>query len=125
IKIHGDDLNNISFSNKLVGYLIEEPKLYDYLTGKEHLQIIQRLNGTVDSDYLDYLTNGLKMSEYLNKKIKNYSLGMRQRLGIASSMVHKPDIIILDEPLNTLDIEGVKLLKDLIREQKEMKKGIL
>ncbi|WP_449598950.1 ABC transporter ATP-binding protein [Niallia sp. Marseille-Q9988] len=123
IEVCGNKISSIT--NELIGHLIEEPKLYSYLSGKEHLNIIQRLKGKKDEEYLDLIIDKLDMKGYLEKKIKNYSLGMRQRLGVASAMIHNPDIILLDEPLNALDIDGVRLVKKIIEEKRRENKGII
>lgn len=129
---HGDVmLNDKSFSTSFqefchkIGSLIEEPSLYNFLTGREHLQLLlnyQTLNPTTD---IQDLSGKLGIKSFLDKKIKSYSLGMRQRLGIASRLIHNPEFVILDEPTNSLDIHGIKEIREIIKELKDEGKGIL
>lgn len=108
-----------------IGFLIESPSLYQNLTGYENLYISLRLhNSKIEVSNSD-IVELLKIKEYLNLKVKRYSMGMKQRLGIACALIHEPDIIILDEPTNSLDVLGVKEFRELIEVLKDKKKIII
>ncbi|MGX2946605.1 ABC transporter ATP-binding protein [Enterococcus alishanensis] len=92
--------------------LIEQPGLYPFMTGMEHLKMLAEKQTTqVEIDRLIHL---LDLTDFINQKTKEYSLGMKQRLGIAIGLLNNPDLIILDEPMNGLDPYSVKLLKKTI-----------
>lgn len=98
-----------------LGALVEKPDLYPYLNAREHLEIMSRLNGlkrTCNSFEADLERVGL--SHAAGKKTKQYSQGMKQRLGIALALVHDPELIILDEPTNGLDPQGIADMRNLI-----------
>lgn len=113
--------------NKNIGYLIEEPKLYNNKTGIEHLKYFSSIyNNTFDIEkYYEFLKN-LKMLDVLNRKVKKYSLGMKQKLGILISILNNPSFIILDEPTNSMDIEtSSEVLKELKNISQKQNIGIL
>lgn len=114
VKIDGFDLkkNFISAISK-VGAIIENPDLYMYMTGYENLRISAILYG-IDNKRIDEVVKLVGLEKRINDKVKKYSLGMRQRLGIAQAILHKPKVLILDEPMNGLDPIGIKELKDLL-----------
>lgn len=99
-----------------VGAIVENPDLYLYLTGRQNLEVISRYYGKVDENYIDNLLNKVGLIDRADDKVSNYSLGMRQRLGIAASLINHPNLLILDEPTNGLDPEGIKDLRDIILE---------
>ena len=113
-KLHKD----ISFPSSC-GLLLETPAFIDSFTGFENLKMIASIKKKVsDSDIRECIKKvGLDPDD--NKKYRKYSLGMKQRLGIAGAILEKPDIVILDEPTNALDVDGVELVKEIIREQKD------
>lgn len=115
VKICGYDLQK-SFVEaiKNVGAIIENPDLYMYLSGYDNLKIAAILHGISEKRILE-VAKIVGMQEHLKTKVKKYSLGMRQRLGIAQAILHKPKVLILDEPMNGLDPEGIKNLKDLLQ----------
>lgn len=104
---------SIEMSGKNITGLIEQPGLYPFMTGLEHLELFSK--NTDSKMLLDSLIQTLDLNEFINKKTKNYSLGMKQRLGIAIALQNEPAIVILDEPMNGLDPHSVKLLKETIR----------
>lgn len=111
---------------KRVGAVIETPELYPYLTGYENLLLLNKLNGKSNKQEIDEIVNLVQLEKNIHKKVKTYSLGMRQRLGVAQALVHAPKLVILDEPMNGLDPVGVKQLRDyLIYIAKEKKVAIL
>ena len=90
-----------------VGCLIEQVSLYPHLTGYEHIQIVAKLTDTKIDEHVKTLISTLKMNSYIHNKTKTYSQGMKQRLGILLAVLNKPKLLLLDEPLNGLDPEGV------------------
>lgn len=99
---------------KDIGSMIETPSFYSYNTGYENLMYFAKLNG-VGSKRVEELLELLGLTEAANKKVKAYSLGMRQRLGIAQALLKDPDVLVLDEPTNGLDPEGIYEVREYIR----------
>lgn len=99
---------------KQIGSLIEEPAYYDNLTGYENLQILKELKNLTDQDVAEVLTI-VHLTENKDKQVKYYSLGMKQRLGIAMAIMGHPKLIILDEPTNGLDPQAREKIHKLIR----------
>ena len=104
-----------------VGTIVENPDLYMYMTGYQNLKLIKNMYKNVDDKRIDEVVKLVRLEQRINDKVSKYSLGMRQRLGIAQAILHKPEVLILDEPTNGLDPEGIKELRDLLKElaQKE------
>jgi ABC-2 type transport system ATP-binding protein len=113
--------------NHQVGYLIEEPKLYSNKTGLAHLTYFSKIFGnTFKLNEYEELLKGLQLFDVLNKKVKEYSLGMKQKLGIVISLLNNPGYIVLDEPTNGMDIEtSIEVLQQLKKMAKERNVGIL
>ena len=103
----------------LVGTIIETPDMYKTLTGKKNLKLFKTMFKGVDEGTIEEIVKIVEMEKYLGKKFKTYSLGMKERLAIASSLINKPKIIILDEPTNGLDREGVKKIMDILKGLKD------
>lgn len=99
---------------KHTGSLIENPSYYGHLTGFENMEIIARLKGCNKED-IDEVLQLVRLEKEQDKKVKHYSLGMKQRLGIAMALLGKPEILILDEPTNGLDPAGILEIRNLIR----------
>jgi ABC-2 type transport system ATP-binding protein len=106
-----------------VGAIIEKPDLYKYLTAFENLRIFSRLSGVKKSrkELMDQLER-VGLAERANSKVKTYSQGMKQRLGIAVALAHDPRLVILDEPTNGLDPQGIADMRKLILELSRDKK---
>ena len=116
IQIFGYDLqHHRSDILKKVGAIIEKPDLYKYLTAIENLRIFSQLSGVKLSrnKLLDQLAL-VGLQERAESKVKTYSQGMKQRLGIATALIHDPELIILDEPMNGLDPQGIADIRNLI-----------
>ena len=114
VLINGHDLKK-DFINAIsnVGAIIENPDLYMYMTGYENLRISALIYG-IDNNRINEVIKMVGLENKINEKVKKYSLGMRQRLGIAQAILHNPKVLILDEPMNGLDPIGIKELKDLL-----------
>lgn len=115
IFINGYDIEKDFVSAiRQVGCIVESPDVYMYLTGMQNLELQASLYDIKEDDILRIVTLvGLENRIY--DKVSKYSLGMRQRLGIAISLVHSPNLLILDEPTNGLDPEGIKELRELLK----------
>ena len=112
-------------NNENVGYLIEHPKLYDNKTGLYNLKLFAQVLGKgFDKEYADHIIDAFGMRPYIKKKVKKYSMGMKQKLAIAVSLMNKPKYLILDEPTNGMDPDGsidvLKTIQSLVK-QLEMK----
>lgn len=117
VEINGYDIQkNFEKAIEKVGTIVENPDLYMYLSGYENLKLIKNMYKEVDEKRIDEVVKLVKLEQRINDKVSKYSLGMRQRLGIAQALLHKPNLLILDEPTNGLDPEGIKELRDLIKE---------
>jgi ABC-2 type transport system ATP-binding protein len=104
-----------------VGAIVENPEFYPYLTGRQNLLHFARMHKNVTKERMKEVAEWLEIDSYLDKKVKTYSLGMRQRLGLAQALLHNPKFLILDEPTNGLDPAGIRefrlLLKKLSHER--------
>ncbi|EOP51603.1 bacitracin transport ATP-binding protein bcrA [Bacillus cereus VD136] len=98
-----------------IGAVIENPEFYPFLSGYENLAYFGRMNGNVTEDRIDEVVQLLGMGQVIDRKVKAYSLGMRQRLGIAQALIHNPDVLILDEPTNGLDPNGIHEMRMYIK----------
>lgn len=97
-----------------VGAMIESPAFYKYLSGRENLRILYNTGGTCSSKEIDEALDIVGLLKRADDKVKSYSQGMRQRLGIALAMIGKPELILLDEPTNGLDPQGMKEVRELV-----------
>ncbi|MDO4369238.1 MAG: ABC transporter ATP-binding protein [bacterium] len=114
--INGFNLkNDFEKAMENVSAIIEEPAMYDYMSGIDNLRICQRAYNISDDDYLREVIKMVKLGNRINSKVRTYSLGMRQRLGISAALVSKPKVLILDEPTNGLDPLGIKELRELLK----------
>ncbi len=97
-----------------VGALVETPALYPHLTGRENLEVTRRLLDA-DREHIDRALGIVKLAEAGERPVRTYSLGMKQRLGLALALLNQPKLLILDEPTNGLDPAGIHEIRDLIR----------
>ncbi len=100
---------------KETGSLIESPSYYGHLTGRENLEIVRTLKNAPEKE-IDQVLKLVRMERQQNKKAREYSLGMKQRLGLAAALIGKPELLILDEPTNGLDPAGIQEIRELICE---------
>lgn len=98
-----------------VGAIVENPDAYLYLTGRKNLELIASLYKDITKDRIKEIIKLVGLENRIDDKVSKYSLGMRQRLGIASALLAAPNLLILDEPTNGLDPEGIKELRDLVK----------
>lgn len=108
-----------------VGAIVENPDTYMYLTGWQNLKIIANLYKDVSDKEIMDIVKLVGLEKRINDKVSKYSLGMRQRLGIARALINKPNVLILDEPTNGLDPEGIKDLRNLLKKLASDGMGIL
>ena len=102
-----------------VGALIENPGIYPFMSGYDNLKLLNETKNTHD---IDTIVSQLNMNDYIHNKAKTYSLGMKQKLGIAIAFLNQPQLIILDEPMNGLDPKAVRDVRELI--VKKAKEGV-
>jgi ABC-2 type transport system ATP-binding protein len=98
-----------------VGAIVEEPRFHGYLTGRENLSVIAAARGPEAQDRIDGSLVRVGLAQRADERVKRYSLGMRQRLGVARSLLADPELLILDEPTNGLDPAGIHEFRDMIR----------
>ncbi len=115
IELFGQKLNGDRWAAlRRVGAIIEEPAFYPYLSGRDNLEVISRAVGGIGKEKIDEVLERVNLLERGGDKYSHYSMGMKQRLGIASTLLKDPELIILDEPTNGLDPAGTKEVRDLI-----------
>ncbi len=120
---NNDVKKNFEKALSQVGGIIENPEMYGYLTGRTNLEIYGRMHGNISTERINEVIKLVKLENRINDKVKKYSLGMRQRLGVAQALLHNPKLLILDEPTNGLDPMGIKELRDTLRHLAE-KEGL-
>ena len=98
-----------------IGSIIETPGFYENLTAYENLKIISKIRGNFDSYTIGSVLEMVNLEDAKSKKYKDFSLGMKQRLGIAAAIMHSPELLILDEPINGLDPFGIKKIRTLLK----------
>ena len=98
-----------------IGAIVENPEMYKFLTGFQNLQQYARMQNGVSKEKIREVVELVGLSERIHDKVKTYSLGMRQRLGLAQCLLHDPKLLILDEPTNGLDPAGIKEIREYLR----------
>lgn len=100
---------------KNLGCIVENPEMYPYLSGWENLEYFARMDPSISKARLHEVTDLVGLTNRIHDRVKNYSLGMRQRLGIAQALLGNPHLLILDEPTNGLDPAGIREMREFIR----------
>jgi ABC-type multidrug transport system, ATPase component len=107
-----------------VGAVVENPEMYTYLSGRENLMQIARIR-KIPKEYVEEVISVVNLSDRIDDKVRKYSLGMKQRLGLASALLSKPKLLILDEPTNGLDPTGILDFREIVRRAaKEMNTAV-
>ena len=116
ISLYGKEINakNQKETNKNLGSLIENPSFYDHLTAYDNLDLICDMKN-IKKDNIDKVLKDVGLFTSKNKKARDFSLGMKQRLGIAIALIGNPKFLILDEPINGLDPYGIEEMRDLFK----------
>lgn len=116
ILVNGLDIRkNYEKAMEQIGAIVENPQMYDYLTGYKNLMQYARIMPGVTRERIDEVVKLVELEQAIHKKVKTYSLGMRQRLGVAQALLHRPSLLILDEPTNGLDPQGMHDLRNYLR----------
>lgn len=125
IVINGEQLHkNISIPRS-IGLLLENPSLLPEYDASQNLKLLAKIQGGVPEEEIRQLIRDVGLEDAGHKKVEKYSLGMKQRLGIAAAILGSPDIILLDEPINAIDGEGVEEIRSLILSLKNEKRIII
>lgn len=114
VKLFGKDIKLDFEERKKIGTLIEYPAFYSELTGRQNLEYYRIQKGISDKSRVNRVLHDLDLNQFANRKIKQYSLGNKQRLGIALALLNEPKILILDEPTNGLDPFGIKEIRKFL-----------
>ncbi len=123
VSINGEILGKDLSFPRSVGVLIENPAFIDAYTGFHNLKLLASIQGRINDEQIRESIRKVGLDPDDKRKYRKYSLGMKQRLGIAAAIMEEPEIVILDEPINALDEKGVQLVRGILRELKE--KGAL
>ena len=113
ILLFGNKTSNEAY--KRIGSIIESPGFYENLTAEENLKIISKIRNNYSKEKISEVLKLVSLDNHMNKQYKDYSLGMKQRLAIASAIIHEPDLLILDEPVNGLDPVGIQEIRHLLK----------
>ena len=117
INICNYDINkNFQEAMKNVGAIVETPHLYEYMTGMENINYFSHLCSNATAEHIEECIKLSGLKNRLNEKVKNYSWGMKQRLGLTVALLNNPKLLILDEPTNGLDPIGIKALREFLKD---------
>ncbi|HHX57928.1 MAG TPA: ABC transporter ATP-binding protein [Clostridiales bacterium] len=117
IKINGISVKkDFEGAISYVGGIVENPELYKHMSGMQNLRQYARMRKGVDQKRIDEVVEIVGLKNRINDRVSKYSLGMRQRLGVAQALLHRPKLLVLDEPTNGLDPAGIKGLRDILKD---------
>lgn len=117
VMINGSDLDH-DFEGAMneMGAIVENPEFYKYMTGRKNILHYARMSSNdISNERIEEVIKLVKLDHAIDKKVKTYSLGMRQRLGVAQAILHKPSLLIFDEPTNGLDPQGIREFRDYLK----------
>ncbi|EUJ30306.1 putative efflux ABC transporter, ATP-binding protein [Listeria floridensis FSL S10-1187] len=116
ILVDGYDIRkNFKKAMQRMGAIVENPEFYPFLTGRENLEYLARMDRSIKPERIREVAKLVRLDKRLDERVSTYSLGMRQRLGIAQALLSEPKLLILDEPTNGLDPAGIHEMRDFIR----------
>ncbi|MFE4132063.1 ABC transporter ATP-binding protein [Peribacillus sp. YIM B13482] len=117
VMINGSDLDkDFEGAMNQLGAIVENPEFYKYMTGRKNILHYARMSANdISNDRIEEVIKLVKLDHAIDKKVKTYSLGMRQRLGVAQAILHKPSLLIFDEPTNGLDPQGIREFRDYLK----------
>ncbi|WP_117237680.1 ABC transporter ATP-binding protein [Thermus sediminis] len=122
----GEDVHKSPAAKRHLGAVVEAPAaFYPYLTGRENLRLHAYLSGVKDEARVGEVLARLKLLAVADQRVGSYSLGQRQRLGLAAAILHRPKVLVLDEPTSGLDPEGVELVHSLLKEEAQNGAAVL
>ena len=125
VLINGKELGKDMSFPESIGLLIENPTFIDNFSGYRNLKALADINQLIDEEDVKQIIRKVGLNPEDKKHYKKYSLGMKQRLGIAAAIMEKPDIILLDEPINAIDEAGVKEIRDILFELRDENRIII
>ena len=115
VEIFGRDVDrDYERATEKVGSLIEAPAIYDYLSAQKNVKLAANCHKGISSERTDQILDMVGLGRYKRDKVSRFSLGMKQRLGLALALIGEPEVVVLDEPANGLDIEGIMEVRDLV-----------
>lgn len=118
--VYGEDESSAPVEiKKQIGYVPETPQLYEFLTGAEYIDFVAEMYGVPPrerAERVSHFLEGMQLAGHENEMISGYSQGMKQKVAIIASLVHRPRILVLDEALNGLDPRSARVVKDLLKE---------
>ncbi|CAH0346548.1 ABC transporter ATP-binding protein [Bacillus sp. CECT 9360] len=116
IHINGQSVKtNFEGAVQHVGAIVENPEMYKFMSGYDNLKHYARMTGGVSKERIAEVVELVGLTQRIKEKVKTYSLGMRQRLGLAQALLHRPKVLILDEPTNGLDPAGIREIRDYLK----------
>jgi len=115
VRLFGEDLSRDRSVLRRVGSLVDGGAFYPFLSGRRNLEVLAKTHGG-GGERIDALLDQVGLAKDAKRKVKGYSTGMRQRLGVAAALLNDPDLVILDEPVNGLDVAGIQEMRALIRD---------
>lgn len=127
IMIAGESLTkNYKEAIQHVGAIVENPEFYNYMSGYDNLmQYVRMAKVMITQAQIDEIVQAVHLEEHIQQKVKTYSLGMRQRLGVAQALLHRPKLLVLDEPMNGLDPKGMREFREMILGLRDQGIGVL